>query len=380
MRLSAFINERMDDILAEWDRYALTMTPAADHMSLRRLRDHSESMLREIARDLGSSQTAKEQQKKSQGTEDNSVSSPAAKHGLGRYADQFTLLQLSAEFRALRATVLRLWLPIVKENTADTLDDVVRFNEAIDQAFAESVVTYSSRTEQTRDMYDAILGHDLRGPLATMTAAGVLLAHPMPEGGLARIAGNVARSARFMTAMVDDLLALSSIKLSKGIQIKPVPVDVAALCRAAVVDATAMHPLSRYELACAGRMDACLDPVRIHQLLVNLLGNAAQHGTEGQPVQVDVGGSDTEVCISVSNKGERMRDDALDAIFDPLIQLKRNEHDSTSQQTSLGLGLHIAREIATAHSGTLVATSTDLCTTFSVHLPREHAASEQARS
>lgn len=368
MRLSTFITSRMDDILAEWDRYAGTMTPAADSMSLRALRDHAESMLREIAKDLDSTQTAKEQHKKSQGTEDNDTSSAASKHGHMRHVDKFTLLQLSSEFRALRATVLRMWLPVIE--TSRTLEDVIRFNEAIDQAFAESIVTFSARTEETRDMYDAILGHDLRGPLATMTLAGTLLAQPLTDSKRAQVAANVARSARFMTAMVDDLLVLSRIKLANSIQIKRSSVDVASLSDAAVDDARAMHPLSVYKIAVNGRTDADLDAQKMHQLLVNLLGNASQHGAKGCPILVDVTGTDAEVRISVSNQGKRMQQATLRTIFEPMTQLAPEDRSSDSAKTSLGLGLHIAKEIATAHMGTIEATSTDVCTTFTVSLPR----------
>lgn len=368
MRLSTFITDRMDDILVEWDKYAATMTPAADSMSLRALRDHAESMLREIAKDLDSAQTAKEQHKKSQGTEDNDISSAASKHGHMRHVDNFTLLQLSSEFRALRATVLRMWLPVIE--TSRTLEDVIRFNEAIDQAFAESIVTFSARTEETRDMYDAILGHDLRGPLATMTLAGSLLAQPLTETKRAKLAANVTRAARFMTSMVDDLLTLSRIKLANGIQIKRSSVDVGSLCEAAVDDAHAMHPLSNYKIAVEGRTDAELDAQKMHQLLVNLLGNAGQHGSKGRPILVDVRGTEAEVRISVSNEGKRMRKSTLETIFEPMTQLGPDDRSSDSATTSLGLGLHIAKEIATAHMGTIAAMSNDVCTTFTVSLPR----------
>jgi len=117
MRLSVFITEHMGEILAQWDEYALRMTPAAENMTLGQLRDHAESMLRDIAKDMETTQTAHAQLLKSQGTEDNSISRAATKHGHGRQGDHFTLLQLSAEFRALRATVLRMWLPMIAKKT-----------------------------------------------------------------------------------------------------------------------------------------------------------------------------------------------------------------------------------------------------------------------
>lgn len=370
MRLFTFITEHMDEILVEWDRYALTMTPAAHDMSVRDLRDHAQSMLQEIARDLASAQTAREQKKKSEGTEDNSVTSPAAMHGHGRHADHFTLLQLSAEFRALRATVLRMWLPAIRENTDETMDDMIRFNEAIDQAFAESIVTYSARTAQARDMYDAILGHDLRGPLATMAMSGAMLSKPLTGDRQAMIAESVTRSTRFMAAMVDDLLVLSRIKLAVGIQLRRSPVDVAALCEAAVEDARSMHPGCLYQVSTSGRMDAQLDAVRMHQLLVNLLGNAGQHGAEGRPVLVEAVGSKSAVSFTISNRGERIAQDALECIFDPLTRLNREAHAATPVTTSLGLGLNVAKEIAAAHGGDITVASTDERTTFSVQLPR----------
>lgn len=374
MRLATFIEEHMDEILVEWDKYALTLKPAADDLSLRELRDHAESMLQEIVRDLCSTQTAQAQRKKSQGTQDNTVSSPAAKHGRGRHLDNFTLVQLSGEFRALRATVLRIWLPLIDKDSSETLDDVVRFNEAIDQAFAESIVTFSERTEQARDMYDAILGHDLRGPLATISVAGALLSEPLTESQAARLAQSVRRSARFMTAMVDDLLALSRIKLANGLQVKREPVDVEGLCEAAIEDACAMYPQCEFKLTSKGSTGIALDAIRMHQLLVNLIGNAGQHGTRGEPVLVDIRGSDDEVSVSVSNQGKRIPETALQTIFDPMIQLEPSDRVSMPARTSLGLGLHIAREIAIAHSGRITVTSTDACTTFIAHLPREQAA------
>jgi signal transduction histidine kinase len=374
-RLTDFITESMDQILAEWDKYALTLKPAADELTLKELRDHAESMLREIADDLCCEQTAQAQIKKSQGTEDNTVSSAAAKHGKGRHLDNFTLIQLSGEFRALRATVLRMWLPNIDKDAAETLDDVVRFNEAIDQAFAESIVTFSERTEEARDRYDAILGHDLRGPLATISMAGALLSQPLTEGQAAKLAASVRRSAAFMTAMVDDLLALSWIKLADGLLIRRTPVDLSVLAEAAVEDALAMHPECEFKLTSTGNASAQLDSLKMHQMLVNLIGNAGQHGAPHKPILVAVDGSGDMVDFSVSNEGRRIPAAALKKIFEPMVQLEPGDRSSIPAKTSLGLGLHIAREIVVAHGGTITAASTDACTTFSVCLPREQAAS-----
>src|SRR6188768_2004273 len=101
----------MHHILVLWDAYARTMTPAADDMSWRELRDHGEAMLRGVAQDIDSPQSSSEQVAKSLGQEDDdALTSAASEHGHLRHASNFTLVQLSSEFRALRACVLRLWM------------------------------------------------------------------------------------------------------------------------------------------------------------------------------------------------------------------------------------------------------------------------------
>ncbi|MGZ3253667.1 MAG: sensor histidine kinase, partial [Burkholderiaceae bacterium] len=110
MRLSRFINEHIDEILAEWESFAKTLEPAADSMSDLALRDHAKQILLTIAIDIESWQNSEKQYEKSQGLAPDIEEKPSAAsiHGAMRQASNFSLLQLSAEYRALRATVLRL--------------------------------------------------------------------------------------------------------------------------------------------------------------------------------------------------------------------------------------------------------------------------------
>ena len=107
MKLSTFIITNMEQVLAEWDRFAKTLEPEA--LPKKRVRDHAELILRAIAADIDTHQSAEQQKKKSQGlSPENIVASGAAVHGTARQHDGFSLLQLTSEFRALRATVQRL--------------------------------------------------------------------------------------------------------------------------------------------------------------------------------------------------------------------------------------------------------------------------------
>ena len=123
-------------------------------------------------------------------------------------------------------------------------------------------------------------------------------------------------------------------------------------------------------------MEGAFDAVRLHQLFVNLLVNAAQYGTHGKPVLLDTNGSDADwITANVTNYGLPIPPASLSAIFKPLVQLPLDgEQEDARPRTSLGLGLFIAREIAEAHQGALAVQSDATSgTVFSVRLPRRQS-------
>ncbi|NHZ35304.1 sensor histidine kinase [Massilia rubra] len=374
MRLDRFIKERMEAILTEWEAFAQTLLPAASQMTDLALRDHARQILQAIALDIETSQNPQQQIAKSQGLAPDTVEgeSAASIHGALRQASNFSLLQLSAEFRALRATVLRLWLPQVQRMTSDVADEMVRFNEAIDQALAESVVTYSARADHMRELFLAILGHDLRAPLSSMSMAGELLSRKQVDAAQAsEIGGRVKRGARLMSSMVDDLIGYTRTQLGGGMPTVLREVDLGDVCRAALADAHATHPATRFELEADEAIKGQYDPVRLHQLLTNLMVNAAQYGTRGAAVRIVARAHPDAVTVAVTNDGPVIPPSALESIFSPLIQLPGDGEAEARPRTSLGLGLFVAREIAAAHGGTLNVTSSAECgTTFTAHLPR----------
>jgi signal transduction histidine kinase len=373
MKLTSFITDYMDEILSEWEAFARTLGPAADQMSVLALRDHAKQILQAIALDIETRQNPEEQLQKSQGLgpDDPGAASAASIHGAMRHDSNFSLIQLSAEFRALRATVLRLWLPKVDVLSSVTIDEMVRFNEAIDQALAESVVTYSARADHTRELFLAVLGHDLRAPLSTLSMAGqLLMAEQTPADQVGPIGVRVERSARTMTIMVEDLIGYTRTQLGGGMPTTLRATDLRDVCAQAVEDAGATHPGAVFEVDLSGDLCGEFDAVRLHQLLTNLLINAAQYGGRSAPVVLRARAVGATVVVEVTNRGKVILPESLQSIFRPLIQLPA-EADDERPRTSLGLGLFIAREIALAHRGTIEVSSTEeLGTTFTVTLPR----------
>jgi signal transduction histidine kinase len=377
MRLRAFILEHMPRILAEWDAFARTLE-TAEPMTALALRDHAKPILEAIAADMETIETPREQLEKSRGLDPVDVRSAASTHGTLRHVSGFSLIQLTAEYRALRATVLRLWLPEVTQFDAGVASDMVRFNETIDQALAESVLTFSEQGERTRDTFLAILGHDLRSPLAAISMTGDLLAKrpPGPEE-LQRIGIRLRRSASAMGIMVADLLEFARLQLGGLVPIKPAPVEMADICNGAIDDARAAHPSSEFTLDASGDLRCAADAARLQQVFSNLLNNAAYYGASGQPVRLVVAGTPDAVVVEVRNAGAVIPAASIKAIFEPMVQLNV---DRARPSASIGLGLFIAREITHAHGGTIDVSSTEESgTVFSVRLPRSLSAQELGR-
>jgi signal transduction histidine kinase len=306
--------------------------------------------------------------------------SAASLHGTLREDSGFSLPQLISEFRALRATVLRLWLPHVRHVTPATSYDMQRFNEAIDQAVAESAVEFAQHSRRARDTFLAILGHDLRSPLAAMALAGEMLAAPgATRENLPEIGARVKRSAATMTAMVNDLLEYARTQLGGSMPVAPHPANLKEVCQAALHDASGAHPDCPFELKAVGDLSGNFDGVRVQQAITNLLNNAAQYRTKEHPVVVQVSDEPGALLLSVQNHGEVIPVESLEAIFDPLVQLNAEEREAGRYPASIGLGLFVVREITIAHGGTVTVDSDESAgTVFTLRLPRSAEADKAA--
>jgi signal transduction histidine kinase len=367
--LPSFIREELEEIVAEWEAFAATLGPAAGAMDSLALRDHAKPMLQAIAKDIETSQSDMEQASKSKGLEPSALHETAATiHGILRQTAGFDLRQLVAEFRALRATVLRLWLTKYSEGNSRAYD-ITRFNEGIDQALAESVESYSSELAKSRDTFLAILGHDLRSPLGAMAGALHILSQPASESQHIAAAAAGKRSVAAMDGMIRDLLDYTRTRLGKGIPITATDGDLEDLCNTCLHEVSLGHPQARITFDSSGDFNGQFDGDRMRQVISNLLNNAVQHGKPYEPVRLNAQGDGQGFTLKVTNQGVPIPPEKLEAIFDPLIQVAAE--GSGSSVTNLGLGLYIARQIVQAHGGTISAmSSADAGTTFTVKLPR----------
>ena len=375
MRLSDFIASNLEPILAEWEAFARTHIPAGESMDVAGLRDHAADILKTVARDLRTPQTEEERGEKAQGDAEprpGAADTAAETHGALRAEAGFTLGQMVSEFRALRASVTRLWRAAGAPGPTD-FEDLTRFNEAIDQALAESVSRYARDLEHSKEMFLAILGHDVRTPLGAimMSATGLLMSRdvgPPQQAAASRILNSGTR----IKQLVNDLLDFTRTRLGAGIPLECAGLDLGKVCRQVVEEAAAYHPDREVRFEASGPGGGSWDGARVGQALANLVGNAVQHGSEGTPVSVTLRGTADDVAVAVHNTGPVIPPGQMHQIFSPLKRIARGAprpYDSGS----MGLGLYIASEIVRGHGGRIdVASSEAVGTTFTVHLLRHH--------
>jgi signal transduction histidine kinase len=376
MRLADFILRNTEAILREWEIFARRIWPttATDPAELR---DHAHDILRATARDMSSDQTSKERAAKSRGdgkgsAESTRLDDASTEHGMGRVASGFKLKELVAEYRALRASVIRLWRASEANPHLVDLDDLTRFNESIDQSLAQAVDSFTERVDQSRQLFLAILGHDLRNPLNAVQMSAQLLMRLNPaHEATVETAGVIASSTIAMSRMITDLLDFTGSGLGGGLPVERVAGDLDAVCREVLEESRAAHPEYSIRYESSGDLTGHWDPARVRQVVSNLIGNAVQHGASTREVEFVVRGAPTEIFMSVHNDGPPIAPESLHTIFDPLVRVISPERRRQRRPGSIGLGLYIVREVIKAHGGTIDVASTDHSgTTFTAHFPR----------
>jgi signal transduction histidine kinase len=378
MRLGDFILRDMELILQRWETFATTRLPAAQRMSSRSLRDHGPEILQAIVADLGNPQSPEEQQSKSMGLAPVVADAPqtaAQTHAVLRAESGFDIEQLASEYRALRASVLKAWMEACQPEPP-SVDDLVRFNEAIDQALAESIAFFMRHVTRSRNLLLGMLSHDLRSPLHAILMTARHLQALDSDGDVGRAADRMVRSGARMQELLDDLIDFNRAELGLGIRVSPRDVDLGQVFEDEVEQIQAAFPQRAVELQVTGSCRGTWDPGRMQQLLNNLVVNALHYGDPGGTVHVAVRGSDSDVRLSVTNTGKAIDGETLAHMFEPL---RRGRDGAHTNDSGLGLGLYITSEIAKAHGGTIDAASEGNRTVLTVTLPRHRRAAEDQR-
>ncbi len=377
MRLAKFILANIEPILVEWEAFALTLASGANMTKLA-LRDHSQAILLAAARDMEAKQSLTQQEDKSQGEggadtmESDQLDIASARHAEERVGAGFDIIEVVSEYRALRASVLRLWRKSFLQPDLDDIDDITRFNEAIDQSLAEAISSYTERVNRSRLLFLAILGHDLRNPLTAIRMSAQLVSQENKDLQSSEALSMIGAESKAMIKLIRDMIDFTSTWLGSAMPLNRQPVDLQILCREVVNEFHVTHPQRTLHFNPRGDLTGNWDAARIRQVVSNLLGNALQHGSPMGPVELSASSEGSTVVLSVHNEGAPIPPEALPTLFDPLVRYATVESVLQRAPGSIGLGLYIVREIVNAKGGTIAVDSTaQQGTTFTVRIPRQ---------
>ncbi len=373
MSIAALLRDHCEALLEDFETVARQGMPAARSLSSKQLRNSASDILHAIADDLDTAQSPAQQVRKSTGKLASNaprLTEHAQHHATTRLEQGFTIDQLMGEFRALRASVMRRIDPQVH-----TLEDLVRFNESVDQALFEATRCYSAEVEKSREKFLAVLGHDLRNPLGSASmSAEVLLRDEAMSPRSAAAAVRVKKASARMSHLIEDLIDFTRTRLGTKLPMRTTHAEITRVVREIVDEMRTLHPRRDIVLTMDSEQWGHWDVGRIGQLLSNLVGNAIQHGDRQAPVTVAVRAENGSICLSVHNEGRPIPPEAIAQIFEPLTRLATLDDPDSENTPSIGMGLYICREIARAHGGTIeVVSGPGQGTTFVVRLPRQAA-------
>ncbi len=231
-------------------------------------------------------------------------------------------------------------------------------------ATSEASLLTERKTAQLREQFIAVLGHDLRNPLASIDAgARILRREPLSERAMT-ITGMMQKSVQRMARLIDDVLDLARGRLGGGIILNRRDEAVGPILEQVIDELRAAWPNREVDARFDLPDTINCDRSRMGQLFSNLLGNALTHGAADRPVRVEAQGHGGVLEFVVENAGPKIPAAALPHLFQPFSRGEILPH-----QQGLGLGLYIASEIAHAHGGTLSAESTDERTVFTFRMP-----------
>ena len=233
---------------------------------------------------------------------------------------------------------------------------------------SEESLSYERKTAVLREEFIAVLGHDLRNPLASIDAGTRLLRKTPLNDKALEIVGLMQNSVGRMSGLIDNVLDFARGRLGGGLTLRRnADATLDYILEQIIAELRLSWPGREIvtEIAVSEAVDC--DRIRIGQMASNLLGNALMYGAKDQPVRVRAVTQDGQFQLSVANAGEPIPEAAMERLFQPFVR----GSDSTNQQ-GLGLGLYIASEIASAHGGTLEVSSNPSETrfTFRMSLPK----------
>jgi signal transduction histidine kinase len=380
MRIAQFIRSHPDEIETAWEHFARELSASGPELSAWTLRDHLREILLAMVDNMESPQSLEEQSEKSKGNgaRGDALDRISALHAGMRLNSGFNLEQAISEYRALRSSILFLWVQSRPASDDVVLSEVTQFNETIDQAIAEIIRRYADRAERYSDVFLGVLTHEVRNPLNIIEISGQGLKATALEKAQSRSVERILRAVGTANGLMNDLAILVRSRMRVPLPITRTAADLGEICEQALEDVRASQPDVVVELEKTGDLSGNWDRERLGQVVFNLMMNAVIHASAKQ-VHIRAEGRGPDVELRVSNQGTPIPPDLQNSIFDPFV--RREVASPGYIKSGLGLGLFIVREIVTRHDGVVGVASTESeGTTFTVRLPRLSRSNADSKS
>jgi signal transduction histidine kinase len=355
MSLPHFIHDRLDDILAEWERESGT---SASEQKARRL--HFGKVLSAVAEEMKRIRASEPAAQRV--AEDEPASAPG-KTPLHSHPGH-----LVGDYASLRASVVRQWREQHPSPSASDLDDLVHFNEAMDRSLAELTTTFAT-SAQPQSLFLGVLNHELRTSVASILMSAQVLTHRSAPGSPeAKAAQRILRSCEQLRQTLDALSDFTNVRLGAHLEIERADGDMGILCRQALDAFERSTPERKVRLASDGDLHGRWDTRRIREAIGALIGNAARFSSQGSTVTMKVDGHGADdVTVTVHGDGTPIDLATLQTIFDPIARVE----SENATYAGLGLGLFIVRKVVDAHGCQVAVDTAGGGTTFTVVLPRD---------
>lgn len=295
----------------------------------------------------------------------------AKAHAAHRFTQRFTLKQTADEYRALRMNITRGWLQLRTRNgDAADIEELARFNTAMDWSLGSAVAWYDERLEQQQEdlraanqnqnEFLAVLGHELRNPLAPLSAGLTLLEHARDQPELLdRLQPMMERQFGHLLRLVDDLLDFARINRGQ-ISLQTALIDLNDVINAGAEQLAAAIDARRNALvveAAQSPLPVLGDFARLTQVVANLLSNANRYMDPGGRITITSRAENSNAVVTVADAGYGIPAEQLTKIFELFTRIPEHRRRADG---GFGIGLALARRLLEMHGGTIEARSRGL--------------------
>ena len=231
----------------------------------------------------------------------------------------FNLEQAISEYRALRSSILFLWVQTQPSNDDVVLSEVTRFNETIDQAIAEIIRRYADRSERYSDVFLGILTHEVRNFLNIIRLSGETLKADGPlQETQSTSAARILKGVGSIDRLMNDLAILVRSRMRVQLPLTRITRIMGEICRQTLEEVKLSHSNTDFELETIGNLRGNWDHERLSQVIFNLVVNAVIHAS-AKHVQIAAEDQGPDVVVRVINQGAPIPAEMQDSIFDPFV-------------------------------------------------------------